>query len=65
MENLIKSITHQWQRKLVALFAAMLLWFFVNHTIITTKTIPSVPVRIINLPNDHTVVGLLLSLIHI
>jgi len=50
---------HQWQRKLVALFTAMLLWFFVNHTIITTKTIPSVPIRIVNLPNDHTVIGLL------
>jgi len=60
MENLIKSlILHQWQRKLVALFSAMLLWFFVNQTIITTKTIPSVPIRIVNLPNDHTVVGLL------
>ena len=50
---------HQWQKKLVALFIASLLWIFVNQTIITTKTISSVPVRIVNLPNDHTVIGLL------
>lgn len=60
MENIIKSLVlHQWQRKLVALFTATVIWFFVNQTIIATKTIPSVPVRVINLPNDQTIIGLL------
>lgn len=52
-------ILHQWQRKLVALFTALFIWFFVNQTIISTKTILSVPIKVINLPNDQTVIGLL------
>lgn len=60
MENLIKTIfLHQWQRKLVAFFTALFIWFFVNQTIISTKTILSVPIKVINLPNDQTVIGLL------
>lgn len=59
MENLIKNFFfYQWQRKLVALFTALVIWIFVNYTIIATKTIPSVPIRVINLPNDQTVLGL-------
>lgn len=60
MENLAKSIFfHQWQRKLVAFLTALLIWIFVNQTIISTKTILSVPIRVINLPTDQTVIGLL------
>ena len=60
MENVKKSFFfHQWHRKLMAFLAAMLLWFFVNHTIVSSKTISSVPIRIVNLPKDHTIIGLL------
>lgn len=48
-----------WPRKLVALLTAIFVWFLVNQTITITRTIPEVPVRVINLPNDKTVVGLL------
>lgn len=48
-----------WPRKLVALLAAIFIWFLVNQTITVTKTIADVPVRIINLPADKTVLGLL------
>ncbi|MFI5344406.1 MAG: hypothetical protein ACHQUC_09325 [Chlamydiales bacterium] len=59
MENLIKNLFfYQWQRKLVALITATVIWIFVNHTIIMTKIIPSVPIRVINLPNDQTMIGL-------
>lgn len=50
---------HQWQRKLVALLTAAVIWIFVNHSIISSKTISSVPIRVINLPTDKTINGLL------
>jgi hypothetical protein len=60
MESLIhKLFFHQWQRKLVALVTATVIWFFVSHSITSSKTIPFVPVRVINLPTDKTVQGLL------
>lgn len=48
-----------WQRKLLALFSAMIIWFFVSHSITETKIIRNVPIRISNLPVDKTIVGLL------
>lgn len=60
MESLINNlIVYQWQRKLWALAAALVVWFFVNYTITSSKTIPSVPIRVINLPTDKTIYGLL------
>lgn len=56
---MIKRIfLHNWQRKVAALFAASVIWLFVNHSIIETKTIPHVPVRVINLPPGKTALGL-------
>lgn len=52
-------LLHNWQRKLVAISTALIIWLFVNHSIIATKTIPNVPIRIIKLPPDKTIVGLL------
>ncbi len=51
-------ITH-WPRKLIAFLGAIVTWFLVSHSISITRTIPDVPIRIINLPADKTVVGLL------
>jgi hypothetical protein len=48
-----------WPRKLVALIAAIFIWFLVSQTITVTRTIADVPVKIINLPPDKTVLGLL------
>jgi hypothetical protein len=60
MESLITRIfLHQWQKKLVALVTAMVVWIFVNHSITSTIVIPSVPVRVINLPADKTISRLL------
>jgi hypothetical protein len=52
-------LTNNWQRKAVALITAIILWLFVNHSIIETKTIPNVPIRIIKLPPDKTIVGMM------
>jgi hypothetical protein len=60
MESLInKLFFHQWQRKLVALLTAAVIWIFVSHSITSSKIIPSVPIRVINLPPDKTIQGLL------
>lgn len=60
METLITKLFFQnWQRKIVAILVAMILWLFVNYSITATKTIPGVPIRIVNLPVDKTIQGLL------
>ena len=60
METLItKLIFHNWQRKIVALITALIIWLFVNNSIIETKTISNIPIRVYNLPPDKTILGLL------
>lgn len=48
-----------WPRKVVALLTAIFIWFLVSQTITITRTLSDVPVRIINIPADKTVQGLL------
>ena len=48
-----------WQQKIYAIFSAIVLWYVVSHSIIATKTIPNIPIRIFNLPHDKTISGLL------
>lgn len=52
-------LSRHWQRKVVALFTAIVLWLFVNHSITATQVVPNIPVRIVNLPADKTIEGLL------
>jgi hypothetical protein len=60
MESIFSQfLFDNWQRKLVAVLAAIVIWVFVNHSITGTKTITQVPIRVINLPEDKTVIGLL------
>lgn len=60
MDSLIsRLIINHWQRKLVAILVAVIVWFIVSESIMTTKTIHSVPVRVINLPANKTIEGLL------
>lgn len=60
MESIVSQLFfNNWQRKLVALISALIIWAFINHSINATKTIPSVPIRVINLPADKTIHGLL------
>lgn len=48
-----------WQRKVVALIGAIAVWLIVHQGITDTKTLANVPIRLINLPADKTVQGLL------
>jgi len=60
MESIIHTIfLNNWQRKLTALLTAIIIWFFVNHSITESKTIRNVPIRISNMPSDKTIIGLL------
>lgn len=59
MDRLVSFFTFQWQRKLVALLLAFMLWFFIDKSIASTKMIPNVPIRVINIPSEKTILGIL------
>lgn len=60
MESLVyKLFLNNWQRKLVAIVTAVIIWLFVNQQITDSKTIRNIPIRIVNLPADKTIIGLL------
>lgn len=50
---------HKWQLKLLALVGAVIIWLCVNQTITTTKTLVKVPVRLVNVPPERSVDGML------
>ncbi len=56
---ILNFFLENWQRKLIALISATVIWLLVNHSITSTRVIPNVPIRIVNLPSDKTVQGLL------
>ncbi|MCB1149324.1 MAG: hypothetical protein KDK48_04095 [Chlamydiia bacterium] len=56
---LVTFLTNNWQRKLLAITLALIFWYFINQSIIETKTLIGVPIRIINLPPNKTIEGLL------
>lgn len=60
METIITALFYNnWQRKLVALITAIIIWFFVNHSIIEPKTLSNIPVRVHGLSPDKTIQGML------
>ena len=60
METILtRFFLHNWQQKLVAFIAALIVWLFVNHSITDSKTIANIPVRVVNMPTDKTILGLM------
>lgn len=59
MDTFINFLFQHWQRKAIALVAAIIVWVYVNQSITEVKTIPNVPVRILNIPDDKTISGLM------
>lgn len=58
MRTLLKKIfIYYWQRKLVSLILAMIIWMVVNHSLTESKTLHNVAVRITNIPPGKTVEG--------
>ncbi len=60
MDSIItKLFIDNWPRKLLSILAALIIWLVVNQSITDTKIIRNVPIRIVNLPLDKTITGLL------
>jgi len=58
--TLLKRLfVEHWQRKLISLILAMIIWMVVNHSMTVTKTVSGVSVRVINLPSGKTIEGML------
>lgn len=55
---LIRLFIENWQRKLISLILAMVIWMVVNHSMTVTKTIGNIPVRITHLPPGRTIEGM-------
>lgn len=58
----MKKIFHSffidnWQRKLVSLILAIIIWLLVNNSLITRKTYPNVRVRVANVPKGMRIIG--------
>lgn len=55
---LIRLFIENWQRKLISLILAMIIWMVVNHSLTATKTVPNIPVRVTNLSAERTIEGM-------
>ena len=60
MRSLLKRLfTENWQRKLLAFVSAIVIYMLVSHSITSTITVTNIPVRVVNLPANKTVVDML------
>ncbi len=55
---LTRLFIEHWQRKLVSLILAMIIWLVVNHSMTVTKTVHGIAVRVVNLPEAKTIEGM-------
>ena len=55
---LIRFFIENWQRKLISLILAMIIWMMVQNSMTVTKTIENIPVRVTNLTEDKTIEGM-------
>lgn len=59
MRSLLKALfLNNWPRKVLSILLAITVWFLVNKSLSTTKTILNVPVKIENIPPGKTVEGI-------
>ncbi|MBN4067306.1 hypothetical protein JYU14_04405, partial [Simkania negevensis] len=60
MRTWLKNLAvKHWQKKVVAIIAAIVIWALVNNTITATKTISNIPVNVAGVPHGKTVLGML------
>lgn len=55
---LLRLLIENWQRKLISLVLAMVIWMAVSQMLTVTKVIPNIPVRVTNLPVEKTIEGM-------
>ncbi len=59
MKTLLKKYFFEnWQRKGFSLFIAIVTWCVINHSLTSNKTISNVPIKVVNLPSNKTVIGM-------
>ncbi len=59
---LMKSLLlDHWPRKLASFVMALIIWISINHSMVISKTLYHVPVRILHLPDDQSVEGMQLD----
>jgi len=60
MKSWLKRIfIDNWRRKVLALASAVIIWLLVANSITVTQTYTSVPIRVVDIPSDKTIVGLM------
>ncbi len=55
---LTRLFIDNWQRKLISLVLAVIIWMIVNHSMTVTKVVQNIPVRVVNLPPEKTIEGM-------
>lgn len=59
MISVLKRIfINNWPRKIISLILAIIVYFVINQSLTTTKTVSRVSMRVINLPEDRTIDGI-------
>lgn len=60
MKSLLRAIfIDNWRRKLLAFASAIIIWLLVAHSITITQTYTNVPIRVVDIPSNKTIEGLL------
>lgn len=55
---LIRLFVHNWQRKLISLILAILIWFMIENSMTITKQVDNIPVKVTSLPQEKTIEGM-------
>ena len=55
---LLRFFIENWQRKLISLILAMILWMVINYSMTSTKSVHNIPVRVTNLSPEKTIEGM-------
>lgn len=58
MINFVSWISRNWLQKLVSLGFAIIIWALANQSITVTRTFHNIPIRVIDLAPEQTVIGL-------
>lgn len=53
-----KLFIENWERKVISLVSAIIIWFLVSNSITVTRSLSNIPVKVIGLPVDKTIEGL-------
>ena len=62
MRSLLYNLfINHWQRKCISVVLSIVIWLIVNHSMTGARTIDNVAIRIINIPEDKTVDGIVNS----